>query len=291
MRRIPLRAFTLVELLVVIAIIGILIALLLPAVQAARESARRSQCQNNLKQMALAVHNHHDTTKSLPYTRQDTRETWALTILPFMEQGNIYELWDFTKKYYDQVPEARTTAVDAFLCPTRRRSPQLSLDPTDVPDGGSGVHVEGVCSDYAACAGDPSGTNDYYPGQSSTMGEPANGAFRHKSKELLNFSAILDGLSNTIFLGEKHIPMERYGLGIDGAVYNGDKGSAFRKAGVGAPIAKGPAGSGQFGSYHPGICQFAFGDGSVRALQASIELTNLGYMANRKDGQVITVNF
>jgi prepilin-type N-terminal cleavage/methylation domain-containing protein len=293
MRRAQARAFTLVELLVVIAIIGILIALLLPAVQAAREAARRSQCQNNLKQLGLAVHSYHDVKNALPYSRLDAHETWAVLVLPQMEQSNLYELWDFKLKYYSQSPQMLTTPVPGFYCPSRRTPPQLSVDPTDVPDGGSGSHVTGICADYAACAGDNiNETGDYYPGQNSTMIGPAKGAFQHKSKTPLNFASVLDGLSNTIFIGEKHVRPDQFGKGVDGCVYNGDKGNAYRKAGVGAPLAKGPnATTGQFGSYHPGVSQFLLGDGSVRALQVSIDLVNLGRLANRKDGEVITADF
>src|SRR5688500_1207913 len=87
--------FTLVELLVVIAIIGILIALLLPAVQAPREAARRSQCVNNLKQMGLACHNYHDVYNKLPPSRADDGPTWCTYILAFMEQQAMYEAYDF----------------------------------------------------------------------------------------------------------------------------------------------------------------------------------------------------
>jgi len=95
------RAFTLVELLVVIAIIGVLVALLLPAVQAAREAARRSTCQNNLRQLALALHNHHDVRNALPpgsmyfgtCCEPQMYTNWAIEILPYMEQGNLYQLY------------------------------------------------------------------------------------------------------------------------------------------------------------------------------------------------------
>ncbi len=118
-------AFTLVELLVVIAIIGILIALLLPAVQAAREAARRSQCSNNLKQIALAFHNYADTHKKFPAYQYPVVGTnsWeghsALTmVLPFMEQGPVYEKVDFRKKWDDTAVQPNRVKIGTLLCPT-----------------------------------------------------------------------------------------------------------------------------------------------------------------------------
>src|SRR5688572_11304814 len=96
-------AFTLVELLVVIAIIGVLVALLLPAVQAAREAARRSQCQNHLKQIGLAVQNYHDARRELPPSRvADGQQTWLALILDYMEQSSVKRLWNSQLGcYYD----------------------------------------------------------------------------------------------------------------------------------------------------------------------------------------------
>src|SRR6188474_2229539 len=150
--------FTLVELLVVIAIIGVLVALLLPAVQAAREAARRSQCQNHLKQLGLGIHNFEDVYKSLPHSRYDARYTWAVELLPFIEQRALFEQWDLTKNYYSQKDVARLTTVPIYFCPSRRSHKQgqqgsISVaggDPTlDVPDNTTNPMMPGALSDYA----------------------------------------------------------------------------------------------------------------------------------------------
>jgi prepilin-type N-terminal cleavage/methylation domain-containing protein len=116
--------FTLIELLVVIAIIAVLIGLLLPAVQKVREAANRMQCANNLKQIALACHNYHDTYAALPPSRLDHRGglTWAVQLLPYMEQDNFFKQWDVTRLYYDQGPNVaagdaiRQTPVKQIPC-------------------------------------------------------------------------------------------------------------------------------------------------------------------------------
>ena len=124
------QGFTLVELLVVIAIIGVLIALLLPAVQAAREAARRAQCQNNLKQIGLAMHNHHDTTKTLPPGMGPYGccwGTWPVLVMPYLEESNIgslYQNWggnDDSGPRYGQAPNSTTVTNQrfaVFTCPS-----------------------------------------------------------------------------------------------------------------------------------------------------------------------------
>ena len=122
--------FTLVELLVVIAIIGVLVALLLPAVQAAREAARRSSCQNNLRQIGLATQNFHDSRNAFPPLRIAGAEGWAtfwVLIMPYMEQGTLYDRWDLTLKYAQQTVEARQTQIKSYYCPARRPPNTLSV--------------------------------------------------------------------------------------------------------------------------------------------------------------------
>ena len=149
------RGFTLVELLVVIAIIGILIALLLPAVQAARESARRTQCSNNLKQIGVALHSFESTYEAVPpaYIGGTGFATWAVLILEFMEQSNLYEQANVEIQYFAMDESAQKTQVLAYYCPSRRSPPQLSVDGDGDP-GCNIPHNTGALMDYAMCAGD-----------------------------------------------------------------------------------------------------------------------------------------
>src|SRR5579883_3072794 len=161
--------FTLIELLVVIAIIGILIALLLPAVQKVREAANRSQCTNNLKQLALGCQNYDSTYGVLPPARvaRDAYATWPVLIMPYIEQDNIFKLWIISNGYApadgpDGQPNdgARQSLVKSFFCPSRRE-PMLDKLGEDGEDnfriGSPGnEHSQGACGDYACCAGDGS---------------------------------------------------------------------------------------------------------------------------------------
>jgi prepilin-type N-terminal cleavage/methylation domain-containing protein len=157
--------FTLVELLVVIAIIGLLISLLMPAVQKAREAANRISCANNLKQIGLAMHHYHlDFGKLPPRARlagpadanRSAGATWAVLILPYMEQDNLYRQWDLSRRYYNQDDAARLTPVRNYFCPTRRSASDASSVSGDqaMLNGGSlGANVSGALGDYAASLG------------------------------------------------------------------------------------------------------------------------------------------
>ena len=290
-------AFTLVELLVVIAIIGVLVALLLPAVQSAREAARRMQCSSHLRQMGLGVINFEDVNKMLPYTRTDPSETWAVLILPYIEQQAQYSLWDLKKNYYNQTDQARLPSASVMLCPSRRKAPRQSKDNNfDKLQGDvNAPFVPGGVSDYAVNCGTKDGQTDYYPdspfsGIVYSIDTACNGPFWYKGKPM-RLAMITDGLGNTLFLGEKHISVKE--LDFEGSTYNGDNGQPFKKAGVGNAIIRSPTITGnmsRFGSWHPGVCQFVMGDDSVRVIRNEIDLTTLGYLAHRFDGNAVNLD-
>jgi prepilin-type N-terminal cleavage/methylation domain-containing protein len=150
------HGFTLIELLVVIAIIAVLIGLLLPAIQMVRESANRVSCANNLKQLGLAMHAYHDANDRLPPSRLDVgKATWAVLILPYIEQDNLYRQWDLSKSYYDQNAVARQSPVKTYFCPSRRTAGTSPTTSTygDFPSWAQSEspNVPGALGDYAAC--------------------------------------------------------------------------------------------------------------------------------------------
>ncbi|HMY21350.1 MAG TPA: DUF1559 domain-containing protein [Polyangium sp.] len=183
------QAFTLVELLVVIAIIGILVALLLPAVQAAREASRRTSCTNNLKQMALAVHNYHDTHQSFPFAYQQSLSHHA-RLLPYMEQSNVYDLINFNVGYNDPLnATARNIRINGFICPS-----DVDMLPSTLRASNNYYGNMGTTILYQA----PS----TIPGNPNFGLEPHNGAF--SASVSVRFSDILDGTSNTAMFSEKN---------------------------------------------------------------------------------------
>ena len=207
--------FTLVELLVVIAIIGVLVALLLPAIQAAREAARRSQCLNNLRQLGLGMENYQSSHSAFPpgqrrFAINGEKHAWCSFFLPFIEQGNIHDLLDFSKPFTDQVNyKAVTTVIPTYLCPsTSRIDPFRSIEGriTGVPFEKYGGEM--ACIDYLGISGpNPNeinpATQSAYGGQSGVLL-----GFKHSTwpnelaPPLMPPRKITDGLSNTVLVTE-----------------------------------------------------------------------------------------
>src|SRR5262245_14339664 len=312
--------FTLIELLVVIAIIAVLIALLLPAVQKVREAANQTQCKNNLKQIGLAIHNFHDQNNVLPPARGNKwLAGWGVHILPYVEQDNVYKQWDINKTYYLQNDAARLTPIKVFFCPSRR-GPMNSLPELVNGLGGdrqtshpswstNNQYVPGMCSDYACNSGDADATAAPLDVRWNTS--DANGAmiignvqFDDASGTVIGppivsrtkFLSITDGLSNTLFVGEKQVLPSRLGATNqnDGSFYNGENAGAMaRGAGISSPLALFPTENltASFGGPHSGAVMFVMGDGRVIGLSRSISLTTLSRLGRRADGEVIPPDF
>jgi prepilin-type N-terminal cleavage/methylation domain-containing protein len=294
MRRNPRirSAFTLVELLVVIAIIAILIALLVPAVQKVREASARSECMNNLKQIGLGFHAHHDTFRFFPsagqgcgvprtfihglpadYTKQQA--PWTYQILPFVEQEALYRVRN----------EATViaTPVQIYYCPTRGR--------TQV--------VENIAvSDYAGNGGTFGIWCEGDPGDNSLDGPlmPTGGPY-------INLAAITDGSANTLLVGELWLYWQWYdvrtsgeGSCIDdqGWLSGWDNDTlGFSSSAPNAPVRPQPDSQPGwdcgliFGSAHPGAMQSVFCDGSVHAIRYDINAKTWANLCARNDGQEV----
>jgi prepilin-type N-terminal cleavage/methylation domain-containing protein/prepilin-type processing-associated H-X9-DG protein len=280
----PCKGFTLVELLVVISIIGLLAGLLLPAVQAARETARRTQCVNNLKQIGLALPQFHDAKRHFPpgYAAKVTYSDgatdtspgwgWAAHILPYIEEENLSKLIRFDLPIQDpQNASAIRTVINSYLCPSDL-GPDGTLSAFPVPDGFGSTVAVAAPSSYSACVGGD---------ESDTRASTGLGIFYRNSHTRM--AEITDGTSHTIMIGE-HAWANAQGIWA-GAISGGVclRGQLNVCPGTGAawyPAATlvqahshlnntntdTDGGLDDFSSMHPGGSNFVFADGSVHFL-------------------------
>lgn len=310
------NGFTLVELLVVIAIIGVLIALLLPAVQQAREAARRMQCQNNLKQIGLALHNYHDTFLSLSAANQGMPNssgtnysghgwTWHGNILPYLEQKGLYDAIQGPDGFGNESGStssgkaliALETDVNVFWCPSQPdvRNGAQKYAVSDQPsnyNGNMGTRI-GNGNDNCICTG-VSNLNEMKTDPWGCMN--GNGIFYVDSKT--RFADVRDGLSNTIFVSE--VPdtggdvMGHFGGGCDRhAIFSGgadgnppNEMTEYLIAAEGNDPINGGAEEAA-GSWHAGGAQFLMGDGSVRFLSENMDMPTYQGLSTRAGGEVL----
>lgn len=282
MRHRKSNAFTLVELLVVIAIIGILIALLLPAVQAAREAARRCQCTNNLGQIILAVQNYNmshgvyppgtiDEEGPIANEAQGYHHNWISQTLPFLEEVTTYRHIDFSVGVYDKAnEEVRKAQITTLQCPSswsRRERDDVGF------------------SNYAGC----------HASTETPINDDNDGVFFLNSG--IGYKEIPDGASHTLFIGEKIVTEAdtlgwmsgtRATLRNAGELINAEETRQNR--GVAPPaqqVKRDKLYVGGFSSEHPGGSNFALGDGSVRFLCETIGVELYQQLANRADGKLM----
>jgi prepilin-type N-terminal cleavage/methylation domain-containing protein len=297
------RGFTLVELLVVIAIIGILVALLLPAIQMAREAARRTSCSNNMKQIGLGLHMYHDTFGRLPAGWQardlDGHQAddwlgqpgwgWAAAILPYVEQDALADgVIQFELPITEHENEtARETIVKLYRCASDIGDDRFELEADDHAHGHSHAAQAHDHEHYVLATANYVGVFGFHdPHDVYEHGHQADGAFVHN--QWFSFRDFLDGTSETLIVGERTSKLS-YSTWV-GAVHGGEHGPA-RVVGV----SKFPPNSDfdeetavhNFSSLHPAGTQFVAADGSVKLIHESIDAAVYHALCTRAGGEVI----
>jgi len=277
--------FTLVELLVVIAIIGILVALLLPAIQAAREAARRTECNNNLKQMGLALHNYHDTYASGTFPPGFIRSlgwSWGSYLLPFAEQQQLYDnmgVGDRTNWDKPAHLDNGRMELSMYLCPSDAGRPKLNDLRKPKESVGNKRRALGYSS-YVAIRGSNMGPGWWLDGGGVIYGESAIG-----------FRDILDGTSNTVAISERI-----YKKGHRGSIWCCTSASTanphYTLADTGTPGGRDELINGSYSnaisSHHPGGALFTLCDGSTRFIDETINLQTWRDIGDRADGREVS---
>jgi prepilin-type N-terminal cleavage/methylation domain-containing protein len=294
------RAFTLIELLVVIAIIGILIALLLPAVQTIRESANRTKCQNNLKQIGLALHAYHDRNGTLPPGYYDLATWpnpdvgpgwgWASYILNDLEESGLWSQINFSANVGDPTQATqRATVLKIFLCPSDR--PPVPGEIFTATDGGSNSWIL-AHSNYVACNGND-GVDDFTT-------PPHTGVFIRGTH--FKLTDITDGLSTTFFVGERSASMSlaTWTGAVTNALvpsvrapgsYSGASALVLGHCGPHLPNDSIVTDADAMSSGHQQGVQFLFGDGSVHPITDTIPQSVYDALATRAGGEVVNQSY